>query len=295
LVSALVVIVPIGFVVRAAVRSWDEASAAFTDAQPALLAAAALSGAAGMIAIAVLWQRLLFATGERPPLGSTLRWYFIGEVAKYVPGGIWPVVGRAELARRGGIDRGRAYSATTVSLICLVASSAVFGGIMTIASGQRYGLAAMLLAAGGALLAALHPWWLDAFGRRIGFVARLRAKLHLIPLGRIAPIVPAYAIAWLGIVGSAVLVAAAVDDQVSTVRVAAAVLTSWFVGFVIVPVPGGLGVRESLFIALSGMPEGAAVTVALLSRALLLVVDIGGAGIALALSPALRRRREVTT
>jgi hypothetical protein len=48
-----------------------------------------------------------------------IAWYYSGEIGKYVPGGVWPVVGRGELARRGGVPAGRAYSGVVLSLAAL--------------------------------------------------------------------------------------------------------------------------------------------------------------------------------
>ena len=63
---------------------------------------------------------------------ACVTWYFVGEIGKYVPGGIWPVVGRAELARRGGHPRSGAYASVALSL----------GALYLVGHGRRRGAAA---------------------------------------------------------------------------------------------------------------------------------------------------------
>jgi hypothetical protein len=57
---------------------------------------------------------------------------------------------------------------------------------------------------------------------------------------------------------------------------------SWLAGFVVVGVPGGIGVRESVFTALAGtaLTPGVAVSLALASRVVFIAVDLVGALVA---------------
>ena len=66
---------------------------------------------------------------------------------------------------------------------------------------------------------------------------------------------------------------------VSFPRIAFAACLSWFVGFVVIGLLGGLGVRESVFVELAGsLDPGVAAAVALVSRMVFVVVDVAGAG-----------------
>ena len=57
---------------------------------------------------------------------------------------------------------------------------------------------------------------------------------------------------------------------------------SWLAGFVVVGVPGGIGIRESVFTALAGtaLTPGVAVSLALASRVVFIAVDLVGALVA---------------
>jgi uncharacterized membrane protein YbhN (UPF0104 family) len=54
---------------------------------------------------------------------------------------------------------------------------------------------------------------------------------------------------------------------------------SWSAGFLAIPAPGGLGVRESVFVLTSGMSSHEAAAAALLARLAFIVVDGLGAAI----------------
>jgi glycosyltransferase 2 family protein len=65
---------------------------------------------------------------------------------------------------------------------------------------------------------------------------------------------------------------------------------SWIVGFVLVPVPGGVGVREAAFVAAAGsLDPGIAAATAVAARALFVLVDALGAALG---ALALRRAGE---
>jgi len=61
-----------------------------------------------------------------------------------------------------------------------------------------------------------------------------------------------YVPVWL-LVGTATwAVARALDPSAAWIDVAPAAVASWLVGFLAVPVPGGVGVREAAFVAFAG-------------------------------------------
>jgi uncharacterized membrane protein YbhN (UPF0104 family) len=67
---------------------------------------------------------------------------------------------------------------------------------------------------------------------------------------------------------------------VGWLAVAPAAILSWIVGFVSVPVPGGIGVREAAFVAVVGtIPTGVRATVAVAARLCFILVDTGGAAL----------------
>ena len=85
----------------------------------------------------------------------------------------------------------------------------------------------------------------------------------------------------LWLIGTATwCVARAFDPDASWLAVAPAAILSWIIGFVSVPVPGGIGVREAAFVAVVGtIPTGVRATVAVAARLCFILVDAGGAAL----------------
>ena len=98
---------------------WSEVRDEIADAEVGWLVAAVFCAGAAMAWIAACWRRAMALSGPTPGRAHTVAWYFAGEIGKYVPGAVWPILGRGELARRGGIARHRAYPSVGLSLAAL--------------------------------------------------------------------------------------------------------------------------------------------------------------------------------
>lgn len=259
---------------------FDAVQAQVAGADVRYLVLAILAAAAGMTAIAVSWRLVLGALGARLATRDVVARYFAGEIGKYLPGGVWPVVGRGELAHRAGVPRITAYGSVLLSLVTLyLASGLVLVGLVpAVIGGTSWWIAAV--AVGGVV--ALHP---SVIERLLSLAGRVRSIPDAIEVPRwrtMSVLVASYLPAWLLIAGSTTLVAAAltdVGDAGSVLRIGTAAALSWLVGFVAAPVPGGIGVREAAFVGASGLPGSTAAAVALVARTLFVSVDAIGAGL----------------
>lgn len=270
------------FVGRALVRDRHEIGEALQDASLGWLVLAIVLATAGMTAIAVPWRHALRMLGSDLPMGQTVGRYFLGEIGKYVPGGLWPILGRGELAARWGVRRAAAYSSVLLSLMALYLAAmlvAVLGLPTLLAGDDGAGPVAVLLLLPAGLVA-LHPRALDAVirltervsGRRID-VAPPAWRSSVALVGRYVP-------AWIAIGAATWAVARSLDPSADLAEVGAAAVLSWLVGFVLVPVPGGVGVREAAFVAAAGsLDPGIAAAVAVAARGIFVVVDAAGAAL----------------
>ncbi|HZJ28200.1 MAG TPA: lysylphosphatidylglycerol synthase domain-containing protein [Acidimicrobiia bacterium] len=282
------------FVVRAITSQWSEVEGVLRNARAAWLVAGVVVAGAAMVAVALPWRRALRLVGIDAHLGHTVIWYFVGEIGKYVPGGFWPVVGRGELARRGGLARAPAYASVALSLGALYLSAMLVTAVLVplrfLGEGDKTALWVLVLLPTG--IAALHHrflGWLIRHGERImKRELRVRVPRWSASMGLVALYVPA----WLLIGTSTWCVARALDPSADWMTVAPAAILSWVVGFVVVPVPGGVGVREAAFIALigNGIPSGTSATIAIAARVAFMVVDAAGALIGAALVRGSRSR-----
>lgn len=287
-VGVLVGGLAIVFVGRLLARDWSEVREGLEGANPVWLVAAVLLAAGGMTSIAAAWRRTLRVLGGNLDWRQTLARYYVGELAKYVPGGVWPVLGRGELASRAGVPRLAAYGSVALSLaslylaamfLALAALPAMLDGSET-GSGDEASAAVwvFLLLPLGVL--GLHHAVLE---RVRGLGERLLGRRMDLPIPRWREsllLLVCYVPAWLFIGAATWAVAQSMGQEASVWEVAPAAILSWIVGFVLVPVPGGLGVREVVFVAASGLAAGPAAAVAVVARVLFVLVDSVGALVA---------------
>ncbi|MBZ2196414.1 lysylphosphatidylglycerol synthase domain-containing protein [Occultella gossypii] len=264
---------------KALIDSWSTVSTAIATADPRWLALALLASAGAMFGLAVLWKRTLATFDAVHPIREVSSWYFVGELGKYIPGGIWPVVGRGELAARGGVSRGLAYTSTLLSLALMCVGAALACGLLApflTADGGRVGPEMALLALVPIGVVCAHP---SISARLLSVLDRFtkgRVRIAAPPFGTMLSLILGAVPTWLLVGGASVAVTHALGYEQLPARIAFAAIAAWIVGFLAVPVPAGAGVREILFVAVSGLEPGPAVAVAAIARLLLMVVDAGG-------------------
>jgi uncharacterized membrane protein YbhN (UPF0104 family) len=279
------------FVIRTLVRDWAAIQDALAHATPGWVVVGAGLAALGMTLIALPWRRAINLFDADLPWGQVVARYYVGELGKYLPGGVWPILGRGELAHRFGIRRPAAYGSVGLSLFALYLGALFVVGAglpVLLAGGDGTGPIGVLILLPLGLLC-LHP---AVLGWAVGLIERL-TKRHLdlpIPSWRESvTLVGLYVPAWLAIGAATWAVARSLDPSAGLIEVGAAAVLSWVVGFVLVPVPGGVGVREAAFVAAAGsLDPGIAAATALAARLLFVAVDAIGALLGML---ALRRAR----
>lgn len=275
-----VAIVAVFLLVRVLVQQWPTIRDSLRHANIGLLVVGFLLAALGMSLLAVLWWRCLAVFGARRGLLRVIGWFFAGELGKYLPGGIWPVVGRGELARRGGVSRSTAYATTLMSLGLMCVGGGVASGLLVpffAFDGGRLGPELLLIALVPIGIIVVHP---AIFGRLLAVAGRvtkgrvtLQAPSFRSMLGLICVGVPP----WLAVGGASVAISSALGYEQQPARVAFAAIVAWIVGFLAIPVPAGAGIREVLFVLASGLVSGPATAVAAIARVFFILVDgIGG-------------------
>ncbi len=256
----------------------------------ARLDARAVLGALGLVGVGLVcamlsWRAVLGGLGSRLPPLAAARVYFLSQLGKYVPGSVWPILAQAELSNEYGVPRARAgFAAITQMLIGLVVGIAV---------------AAVSLAASapGALVT---YWWLGlvavagvvalvpaVFNRASAVALRLaRRNGDQEPLSArsIAASAAWCLVMWLAFGAQIWLMARGHGTASSTLFALSTggYALAWVVGFVIIVLPAGAGAREAaLVLALAPvLDRDSALALALVSRFLMLLGDVGGAGIA---------------
>jgi len=196
------------------------------------------------------------------------------QVARYMPGGIWAVVARATTVQ--GRVRDKLTAVTAENVIVLLVSLAVGGAWATIHDWRWLPLVVLVAAP---LLASR---WLE--------------KRTLITRSRVRRTASSYTVGYVayGVLGVLVQVSVSgLHHPTYPLYVAGASCVSWAVGLVVVFAPGGVGVRELVYVwMLTGLyPRGELEAAAVTSRLVTVAAEL--TVLAVVSAPHLRRRRAV--
>jgi glycosyltransferase 2 family protein len=236
-----------------------------------------------------VWRALLAALGSPLAARPAARVFFLGQLGKYLPGSVWPVLAQMELGTEHHVPRHRSASASVLTMLfCLLAGLLVALVTLPFAPGARSYRWVFLAAP--VLVLCLFPQVLNRILDRLLKLAR-RPPLEQ-PLGGRAVV---GALAWALVswvfFGLQIWVLAiklgAPDGRAALLSIGGFAF-AWCVGFVVVFVPAGAGIRDALLIATLGpmLGVGKATAVALVSRVLMTVGDLITAGLAAALARA---------
>lgn len=278
------------YVGRRLVEDWPEASAALSDAELGWVALGAVSAVLAMTSIGWGWRAVLRLLGVTAPTGRVIAWYYVGELGKYLPGSVWPILGRGELARRGGVPRTRAYASVALSLALLyLAGLFVAAAFLPFAlSGGGFSVWMLFLLALPVGIGLLHH---DVLGYLVSLVERITKRtIDLeIPSWRDSlSLVARYVPTWIFIGTATWAIARSLTPDASYPKVMFGSVLSWIAGFLAIPVPAGAGIREAVLTATSGLDGGIAAATAIVARILFVLVDVIGA---LVCAPIASRKR----
>ena len=271
----------IAFVVHMLVNDWPQVDGALHHAELWWLAPAVLAACAAMGLLAWRWGAAITTVGGWPSANRrVISAFFVGEAGKYIPGAVWAMLGRSELARREGYERSIAYSSVALSVIgCYLAAGcvALVLAIAALAGGtidMPWWPIVVLVVVG---VAVLHPF---VSRRMVALASRMfRRTLDIeIPTWSSSlRLVASYVPVWILIAAATTLVTRSLVEHPPLTRIALAAVVSWIIGF-ITPSPGGIGVREAVFVAVAGIAAGPAAAAAIVARVIFVLVDGTGAG-----------------
>ncbi len=274
------------FAGRSLVRNWHQLGAQplqwRIDPLSILLAALVVWGMYALLVAA--WRVMLGAWGERLDGWTAARIWTVSNLGKYLPGKVWAIAGMALMARQAGISPGAATGSAVILQAVSLGSGAAVAALTGAAALERARPGAtvalwLLLAAAVAGVAMLL--WPPLLRRLLRAAAPETAGEAAPPLAAVLYGVVANVTAWVGYGVALWLLARGLLPTAGLgIRAAIAVFTaSYLAGFLALIAPGGLGVREGLFILMlqGTLGIGAATALALASRVLLTVTELGAA------------------
>lgn len=229
------------------------------------------------------WRTMLAGWGERLGVWDAARIWTVSSLGKYVPGKVWAIAGMALMAREAGV----APWAATASAVTIQALAIGTGVLVTGAAGTE-ALEAAHPGATAALwtLAALSAvgvgllTWPPLVRRLVRAVTGVAAEGSL-AAGPVLLGIGANLVAWLGY-GVALWILAHATLPGAGLTLGAAIgsfAASYVAGLLILVAPGGLGVREGVFVLMvqGSLGWGGAAALAVASRLLLTLTELGAA------------------
>jgi len=273
------------FAARTIWRQWRDASAAQLDVQLhwGWLALSSLVVLATYALLVEIWRRVLARSGAGVSFALAARVWFVSNLGKYVPGKVWQLTSMATMMRREQVPLSVAGSSAIMVAVCNV----VAGFVVILALGtqslralggraEAAVITATVILLVALLLAPITVRWIATL---VGRFTKRPISLS-IPAAAVWESTAGYVVTWLlyGIAFELFAVSVVGHAGGSWAAYVATFTLSYLVGYLALPAPGGLGVREwamsTVFIALKlGTPaEAAIITVA--SRLWLTVLEV---------------------
>lgn len=283
----------VGYAVRFLVRNWEQVKAA--DLAWRIDPIAIVGSLALVLATYALlvegWRRMVAGWGTRLPWWVAARIWVLSSMGKYLPLKFWAIAGMAVLGREAGVPAWVATASAVVLQIVSIGTGALVVALTGTTAleaanpGAQAALAALVGIAIASLTFVLWPKPLNWLLRRLGGEVTISAPaagplLTGVVINAVAWVLYGVALAWLArgvFAESALSVPAAIG----------AFTASYLAGFLFLLAPGGLGVRELVFVMLtqSALGPSKALALAAVSRIGMTLADL------LAAAPFVVRRR----
>lgn len=270
----------IGLAVWAIASDWESVSTAYSEMPTSASAVALGLSIAYVLASLQSWRLVARDLGMSFGLRDSGMVFLVGQLGKYIPGGVWNLVAGAELARDRGASRSRAFAALALSMLISIATGVILASI------------ALLFVPGET------PPWVRAFAiglpvAAIALIPRFLTKLldlafrltRRTPLDapvtgrRIAGAAAWSSLSWTfaGLQLWVLSVGLGMEATPSTILLAVGGFSAaWLVGLAVVFVPAGLGAREAVLYPLlaASLARPDIIVVVVLSRVLFTVADV---------------------
>jgi len=259
----------------AIVRNWSEFRSLHVslDIRPGWIALSVLAVFATYAIQIASWRRVLAGWDQRLAYGRAARIWLLVNLGRYVPGKVWSVAGLVVLAQRAGVDAWAAgASAVAMQAIGLGTAVAVVAAATPAAeSPLRLGLAA--LAALGTI--GFLTWTRGS--RWLATVVGLAEQFRPLPPASVAESAGLSLISWMtyGVAFWLLALGLGLPTTLPITTATGVFALGYILGLLALFAPGGVGVRELVFIGLltPALGSGGAVALTVGSRVLLTLCE----------------------
>ena len=224
------------------------------------------------------WHLILRAIGQEISPLQSIRIWISSSFVRYLPGGIWPYVSRVSLSKDVGIDIYASSLSLYIETLLIIASSLAVGLPSVLNSTSihinPYVIPAFIIL----FLLLIHPKFVQLIRFIPGKIGEMAASMVLPDIKKLIFLYLYYVIFWF-FIGAAFVCFINAFYLLSLDQwfYAASVLSfSFCVGFIIIFVPGGIGVRESIIYILlvQIIPSQQATLIAIGSRIWIMAAEL---------------------
>jgi uncharacterized membrane protein YbhN (UPF0104 family) len=273
-------------------RRWGEVRPLLHSLSVAGVGLAAVAVVTGIYTSFRCWRAVLTDLGSPLPLSGGMRVFFLGQLGKYLPGSLWPLLAQMELGRDYKVPRRASGAAVAIFMLLVLGTGLLVAAIALPLLGgdalHRYWWVLAVLPVAAVLL---YPRVLNRLLATLLRLARREPMPNPLSLSGVLRAVAWSLVMWLlyGIHVWVLTRMLGVGGVGLLPRSIGAFAAAWCVGFLVVIAPAGGGAREAALIVLLGAGVGAAraTVIAVVSRLLFTIGDLGWGGAAVL---AVRRR-----
>jgi hypothetical protein len=209
-------------------------------------------------------------------VGTAARIFFVGQLGKYLPGSVWPVLAQMEIATAHKVPRTRTALASVLTMLIALLTGLIIGVVALpfASSGTQY---AWVFGFVPVLVACLYPKILNYGFSRLLKLARRPPMEQPLGARAIGASLGWSFLSWIcyGLQIWVLAVRAGAPAGTALPLAIGAFAFSWCAGFLVILAPAGGGVREYVMVAmLAPALGGHALAVTLVSRGVTIAADV---------------------
>lgn len=245
----------LGFMVSQFVQNWQEIKPYLANAKWIILIIAIILYGGAFLATGYNWAYVLWNLDPRLTKREYLNIHMISALARYIPGGIWNIVGKAYMCTEKGVEK----SATTASMILeyvfqIISSGLFFIFFLPVLMKEVLNIwLTIAFIAVIILVLLLLPWGVRLGTRILGRIFKEDLRGIYLTNGYVYSVLLRYMAVWL-FTGCGLIVLVKAFSEIKLMQGIYLVLSypiSWVVGF-LSPSPNGMGIREGVLSLLLG-------------------------------------------
>ena len=253
------VVLAVGLLVAALIDQWHNLSIGWHELPVSALLLAGAAVLLGLFFSALAWRALLsdlLSEGQHVPVTGAVRVFFVGQLGKYLPGSVWPVVAQMELGKAYGLSKRPVGTVALIVMVLNVATGLLVAVVLLPFTSphalRQYGWAIAFLPVG---LALLHPRILNPVIAKAFALARREPLEQPLTLRGIAVATGWTMLMWVSYGTQVWALAAGLHARPAAslpLLATGAFALAWTAGFVAIIFPAGAGIREAVLILALG-------------------------------------------